>query len=195
LRAYGSPNYIQPYQLSDLEAILTQTLHGFRPDMSYDLPRAHYILSFGSALLDGWVTLLDCSGFSGMAPGIPSRKGQSDPDRYHGYNDRFPSRYEWIAIKPDTEGVLALGLAQVMIENGWIDREFIRSRISGLKELKGCWIKIILPIKWLEKQPSTGKRSSGWPRFLLRQTALGPLGERQRRIAGFSLFEPRPFIF
>jgi len=30
LKAYGSPNYIRPFQLGDLEEILTQTIHGIR---------------------------------------------------------------------------------------------------------------------------------------------------------------------
>jgi anaerobic selenocysteine-containing dehydrogenase len=145
LKAYGSPNYIQPFQLSDLEAILTQTQHGIRARLGYDLPRAHYILSFGSALLDGW--------------GNPCWIAQAFQE-WRRYPQKERARViqidtmatttasladEWVAIKPDTEGVLALGLAQVMIENGWIDQDFIKSRMSGLEELKGLLNKDYTP--------------------------------------------------
>ena len=136
LKAYGSPNFIQPFQLSDLEAVLTQTIHGVRTRITYDLPRAQYVLSFGSALLDGWGN-----------PCWVSRAFQEwrrDPQQGRAKVIQIDTMAtttasladEWIAIKPESEGVLALGLAQVMIEKGWIDTKFIRARISGLEKLK-----------------------------------------------------------
>jgi anaerobic selenocysteine-containing dehydrogenase len=32
----------------------------------------------------------------------------------------------WLRVRPGTDGALALGLAHVMISNGWYDREFVR---------------------------------------------------------------------
>lgn len=120
LKAYGSPNYIRPFQLNDLEEILTQTIHGVRTSMAYDLPRSQYILSFGSALLDGW--------------GNPCWVAQSFQEwRLDSQKDRAKIIQidvmatttasladEWISIKPGTEGILALGLAQVMIREGLV---------------------------------------------------------------------------
>lgn len=37
----------------------------------------------------------------------------------------------WLQVRPGTDGALALGLAQVMIEHGWYDREFIRDWTNG----------------------------------------------------------------
>jgi anaerobic selenocysteine-containing dehydrogenase len=37
----------------------------------------------------------------------------------------------WLRVRPGTDGALALGLAQVMIEHGWYDREFIRTWSNG----------------------------------------------------------------
>ena len=34
-------------------------------------------------------------------------------------------------MRPGTDGALALGIAQVMIERGWYDREFIRDWTNG----------------------------------------------------------------
>jgi anaerobic selenocysteine-containing dehydrogenase len=33
----------------------------------------------------------------------------------------------WLRVRPGTDGALALGLANIMIERGWYDREFVRA--------------------------------------------------------------------
>jgi anaerobic selenocysteine-containing dehydrogenase len=37
----------------------------------------------------------------------------------------------WLRVRPGTDGALALGLASVMIERGWYDRDFIRTWSNG----------------------------------------------------------------
>ena len=37
----------------------------------------------------------------------------------------------WLRVRPGTDGALALGIAHVMIEHGWFDREFIRDWTNG----------------------------------------------------------------
>jgi anaerobic selenocysteine-containing dehydrogenase len=37
----------------------------------------------------------------------------------------------WLRVRPGTDGALALGLAHLMIERGWYDREFIRDWSNG----------------------------------------------------------------
>jgi anaerobic selenocysteine-containing dehydrogenase len=37
----------------------------------------------------------------------------------------------WLRVRPGTDGALALGIAQVMIERGWYDRDFIRDWTNG----------------------------------------------------------------
>src|SRR5262245_6262137 len=37
----------------------------------------------------------------------------------------------WLQVRPGTDGALALGLAHLMIERGWYDRDFIRSWSNG----------------------------------------------------------------
>jgi len=38
---------------------------------------------------------------------------------------------QWLRVRPGTDGALALGLANVMIERGWYDRDFIRDWSNG----------------------------------------------------------------
>lgn len=37
----------------------------------------------------------------------------------------------WLRVRPGTDGALALGIAHVMIERGWYDREFVRDWTNG----------------------------------------------------------------
>ena len=37
----------------------------------------------------------------------------------------------WLRVRPGTDGALALGLARVMIERGWYDRDFLRAWSNG----------------------------------------------------------------
>lgn len=136
LKAFGSPNTLRPFQLQDLEEVLTQTLHGARTGLSYDLPNAQYVLSFGSALLDGWGN----PGWVALAFQEwrgDFQKGRAKVVQIESMASTTASLAdEWIAIKPGTEGVLALGLAQVMIEKDWYKKEFVQSKTSGLDELR-----------------------------------------------------------
>jgi anaerobic selenocysteine-containing dehydrogenase len=38
---------------------------------------------------------------------------------------------QWLRVRPGSDGALALGLANVMIERGWYDRDFIREWSNG----------------------------------------------------------------
>lgn len=41
-----------------------------------------------------------------------------------------------LQIKPGTDGALAMGMAKIIIDNGWTDDEFIRSYVHGFEEYK-----------------------------------------------------------
>ncbi|MBA4393475.1 MAG: hypothetical protein C0407_07965 [Desulfobacca sp.] len=136
LKAFGSPNFLRPFQLKDLEEGLTQSLHGVRTGLTYDLPNAGYVLSFGSALLDGWGN----PGWVSQAFQAwrgDSQKGRAKVIQIEPMASTTASLADdWIAIKPGTEGILALGLAQIMIEKDWYKKEFIQSKTSGLADLR-----------------------------------------------------------
>jgi anaerobic selenocysteine-containing dehydrogenase len=38
---------------------------------------------------------------------------------------------QWLRVRPGTDGALALGIAGLMIKNGWFDREFVTNRTNG----------------------------------------------------------------
>lgn len=136
LKAYGSPNYIRTYQSSDLEEVLTKTVHGVPARLSYDLPRADYVLSFGCALLDGWGNPLWVAQAYNQWRQGPGNERAKVVQIDTMATTTASLADDWIAVKPGTEGTLALGLARVIIDRDWHNKEFIQTRLSGLDSLK-----------------------------------------------------------
>jgi len=147
MKSYGSPNYIRTPRLGDTEEMVTASLHGFRSSLAYDLPKAKYILSFGAGLLDGWGTP------TWVAQAY--REWRKDPQAGRAKlvqvepiaSTTASLADEWVAVKPGTEGSLAWGLAQIMISKGWVNREALQSRTSGLEGLKEVLDKKYTPDK------------------------------------------------
>lgn len=83
----------------------------------YDLAQADYLLSFGAPFLEHWLSPVAMGiAFGHMRQGRPSTRGrfvQIEPRMsLTGANaDR------WIPIRPATEGLLALGIGQVMLDH------------------------------------------------------------------------------
>src|SRR6476620_1720818 len=65
----------------------------------------------------------------------------------------------WLRVRPGTDGALALGLANIMIQRGWYDRAFIRDWSNG---------------------PHLVRADTG---ALLRETDLSPSGDPKRFVA------------
>lgn len=137
LKAYGSPNYIRAYQSGDLEEVLTKPIHGVRAHLSYDLPRATHILSFGCALLDGWGNpAWVAQAYQQWRPG-PGQERAKLVQIDTMATTTASLADEWIAVKPGTEETLALGLVQVILDKNWTNPAYIQARLSGVEGLKG----------------------------------------------------------
>ena len=76
----------------------------------------------------------------------------------------------WLQVRPGTDGALALGIAGVMIDRGWYDREFIRDWTNG---------------------PLLVRTDNG---RLLTQSDLSETGSAQKYVA-WSEVENRPIIY
>ena len=84
----------------------------------YDLKNAHYLLSFGADFLGSWISPVHHS----LAYGH-SRQGRTDMrGRFVQIEPRMSlsgaAADEWIAARPGTEGLLALGLAHRIVSDG-----------------------------------------------------------------------------
>lgn len=132
LRAFGSPNDVCLERGEEAAALATYLGQGVRTAPVYDLNSTDYVLSFGGALLEAWGSpVYTMRAFGEFRQGRPGRRGklvQAEPR----LSITGSSADEWIAVQPGTEGVLALGVARVLVAEGLYDRDFVSLRTVGL---------------------------------------------------------------
>ncbi|NIQ91666.1 MAG: molybdopterin-dependent oxidoreductase, partial [Deltaproteobacteria bacterium] len=136
LHAYGSPNYNMMPAAADAESLGLFVSQGNSGLLGYDLENAKMVMSFGSGYIDGW--------------GAPSRmmmafggwRSNSKRDRtkiiqVETRGSLSASKAdEWVAVAPGTEAALALGLAQVIVNEGRYDRTFVGQYTHGFDEFR-----------------------------------------------------------
>ena len=105
------------------QAVLWQANHisfGQEALPTFDIGRSNYLLSFGADFLGTWLSpVAQAVGFGQMRRGRPGRRGkfvqvESRMTPTGGIAD------EWVAIRPGTDGVLALGLAHIIMKEGLV---------------------------------------------------------------------------
>jgi len=98
----------------------------------FDVRHSDFILSFGSGLIEGW-----------ESP-VYMFQGKSALIQNGGHMDQIEPRLsktaaksdKWIAIKPGTEGALALGIANVIINERLYNQDFVENYSTGFAEYK-----------------------------------------------------------
>jgi anaerobic selenocysteine-containing dehydrogenase len=134
LEAYGSPNYIdnqfQWEGMPEEGLFLTQGIHSLP---AYDVGNAKYLLSFGSDLLESyWSPVQALSAYGHFRRGRPGQRGklvQIEPR----LSVTGIKADEWIPIQPGTEGMIALGIANMIIKEGLYHKEFISDHTFGFE--------------------------------------------------------------
>jgi anaerobic selenocysteine-containing dehydrogenase len=134
-RAYGTPNLVDAFpddNLGLLPAVLAT--HGVRQRLGYDVSAAAFVLSFSSGWLDAhWSTEQASRAFADFRRGRPGFR-----PRWVHVEPRFSltatKADEWLPIRPGTEGILALGIAHVIIREGLYDRRFIERHSHGFED-------------------------------------------------------------
>ena len=134
LEAFGSPNYIDnqfQWEGTPNEGLyLTQ---GFHSSPAYDLENAQYILSFGADLLESyWSPVQALSAYGHFRRGRPGQRGkwvQIEPR----LSVTAIKADEWVPIQPGTEGLLALGIAHMILKEGLYNKEFISNHAFGFE--------------------------------------------------------------
>jgi anaerobic selenocysteine-containing dehydrogenase len=115
LKAFGAPPAIwyEPFDEAVLRQANLQSFgHAALPTL--DLSRADYVLSFGADFLGTWNSPVAQSiGYGEMRRGRPGRRGKFVQVEAR-MSQTGANADEWIACKPGTEGVLALGIAHVI---------------------------------------------------------------------------------
>jgi anaerobic selenocysteine-containing dehydrogenase len=133
--AYGTPNYIRLRCFSPEKPALThQLMQGVTSPIRYDLAETQFILSFGAGLLEAWHGPVHVSrAFAQLRRSAERRRGrfvQVDPRR----SATAIKADRWVPIVPGSDGVLALGIANVMIRERLYDQDFIAEHTFGFED-------------------------------------------------------------
>ncbi|HYT06569.1 MAG TPA: molybdopterin-dependent oxidoreductase [Rugosimonospora sp.] len=132
LKALGAPPSVS-YEPLD-EAVLRRAnllSFGSAALPTLDLARADYLISFGADLLGTWNSPVAQSiGYGEMRQGRPGRRGKFVQVESR-MSQTGANADEWIPCHPGREGVLALGMAHVILREKLRPRE-LRSRAAAL---------------------------------------------------------------
>ncbi len=132
LTAYGSPNFIRTPSIQDNYELVLFLTQGVRAMPGFDVQNCDYILSFGSGLIEGWQSPVFM--FQGKSALVQNggKMGQIEPR----LSKTAAKSDKWIAAKPGTEGVLALGIGHVIISEGLYNQDFVANYTAGFAEYK-----------------------------------------------------------
>lgn len=163
LEAFGSPNYIdnqfQWEWTPDEGVFLTQGIHSIP---AYDLYNVNYLLSFGSGLLESfWSPVQALSAYGYFRRGRSGQRGklvQIEPR----LSVTGIKADEWIPIRPGTEGMISLGIANMMIKEGLYSKDFISNHTFGFEN-------------WTD---ANGKDHLGFKEFVLSEYEPDPVSKR-----------------
>jgi anaerobic selenocysteine-containing dehydrogenase len=134
MTAYGSPNTVAldpaGEQTARLAMLLSQGINGYP---IYDLNNANYVISFGGNLLE---TSRHVIGH--LAALAFMRRGRPVRGKFVAVHPRLSltgvKADEWAPIRPGTEGALALGMANVIINSNLYDADFVREFTFGFED-------------------------------------------------------------
>jgi len=132
LTVYGSPNFIRTPSIQDNYELALYLTQGVRAMPGFNVSDSDFILSFGSGLIEGWESPVYMFRGKSALKEKGGRMGQIEPR----LSKTAAKSDQWIAIKPGTEGALALGLANVIISEGLFKKDFVENHTAGFAEIK-----------------------------------------------------------
>ena len=132
LTAYGSPNFIRTPSIQDNYELALYLTQGVQALPGFDVAHSDFILSFGSGLIEGWQSPVYMIKSKSTLKQNGGRLEQIEPrlSKTAAKSDR------WIAVKPGTEGAMALGIANVIINEGLYHIDFVENYSTGFAEWK-----------------------------------------------------------
>jgi len=130
LKVYGSPNHVRHDKWMSVKNAYYRT-QGVYNLLAPDLEKSEYILSFGSHFLSNWPNVMENQRIYG------EKRANRDGKIVH-IEPRFSiegSRADlWIPINPGTEGLLALGIASVIIKEDLYNKTYIKKFASNFED-------------------------------------------------------------
>ncbi len=131
LTVYGSPNFFSTPSYLDNYEMTLYLMHGMRASVGVDAKNADFILSFGSGMIQGWGSSVYMFKANSLLKST-GRVVQVEPR----LSVSAAKADEWVAVKPGTEGALALGLAHVIINENLHNSDFVVNYSTGFETFK-----------------------------------------------------------
>ncbi|MBI3291808.1 MAG: molybdopterin-dependent oxidoreductase [Elusimicrobia bacterium] len=134
-QAFGTPNFWEwNWSLGQAPVDAFEKMHGFSEGLFYDLANANLVVSFGWDWLQAFPSPIEAQrAYAELRRGRPERRARIlhiEPR----LSTTAAKADEWFAIRPGTEGVLALGVAHVLVKERLYNGRFIAQRTSGFEE-------------------------------------------------------------
>jgi anaerobic selenocysteine-containing dehydrogenase len=160
MRAYGSPNVISRESLGEGTARMAMWLsQGINGWPVYDITNANYVMTFGGNLLESSRNVIGYLSATALM-----RRGRPQRGKLVAVHPRLSvtgiKADEWIPIRPGTYGALALGMANIIINSGLYDEEFVRDFTFGFEDFADADGKLHQGLKSLVLESYTLERVS-----------------------------------
>ena len=134
MQAFGSPNDVSLHQGDTAAAQALYLTQGLRAVPAYDLQSAEYVLSLGGSLLEASSSPVHTMrSYGEFRQGRTGRRGKlvhAGPR----LSITGGSADEWVGVRSGTEGVLALGIAGVLVAESLYDRPFVQGRTHQFED-------------------------------------------------------------
>ncbi len=130
--AFGTPNFWElPWMPGQVPLEAFDEAHGFSDGLSYDLTEAKLVVSFGWDWLQQSESIMNTQRLFGELRRSYLRRRARILQVESRFSMSAMKADEWFAIKPGTEGVVALAVAHVLISEKRYDRKFVSRWTSG----------------------------------------------------------------
>ena len=114
LTVIGSPNFVSLPSSEDAVALAARKMTGTSGVPAFDFENSTYVLSFSAGILDGWGSPVRMF----QANSRWKEKGVKLVQVESRLSNTAAKADAWVPIKPGTEAVLALGLANIILREG-----------------------------------------------------------------------------
>ncbi len=129
MSAYGSPNFFRMPSVEDAYEAAIFLTQGAVGSAGTDVDNADFILSFGSALLDGYGSPVRVFRANSRLKELNGTVVQVEPR----LSNTAAKADKWLAVKPGSEADLALAMAHVIISNNAMNQTFIADQVEGFE--------------------------------------------------------------
>ena len=129
LTAFGSPNFFRMPSIEDTYESVIYMTQGAVGSAGIDVQHADFILSFGSAILDGYGSPVRMFKANSNIKDIKGIVVQIEPR----LSNTAAKADKWLPAKPGSEADLALAMAQVIIAKKAVNEDFLNDRTEGFE--------------------------------------------------------------